>query len=67
MIINTRRQLRAVLKSDFARNSDIANKNIFFEFLKGNYLACIKYRFIRALRKMEYWQAHNKGLGIIAY
>ena len=67
MIIETRKQLRAVLKSDFARNHDIANKNMFFEFLKGNYLACVKYRFIKALRKMEYWQAHNKGLGLIAY
>lgn len=67
MSINTRKQLRAVLKSDFARNIDIANKNMFIEFLKGNYLAYIKYRFIKALRKMEYWQAHNKGLGILAY
>ena len=67
MIIETKKQLQSVLKSDFARNCDIANKNMFFEFLKGNYLAYIKYRFIKALRKMEYWQSHNKGLGIFAY
>ncbi|WP_295070476.1 DapH/DapD/GlmU-related protein [uncultured Fibrobacter sp.] len=67
MLIKTRKQLKAVLKSDFARNSEIAGKNMLWELLKGNYLCYAKYKFIKALRKMEYWQAHNKGLGKLFY
>lgn len=67
MSIKTRKQLRSVLKSDFARNSEIAGKNILVEYLKGNYRAYIKYRFLKALRKMEYYENNNHGWRAIVY
>jgi serine O-acetyltransferase len=67
MSIKTKSQLKAVLKSDFARNSEIAGKNMLLEFLKGNYRAYIKYRFLKALRTMEYYENNNHGWRTIAY
>ena len=50
------------LRKDFERNLEIHNKNMIVEFLKGNYRAYIKYKFLVALRKMEYLENNRRGL-----
>lgn len=65
-MIKTKSELKQVLCQDYERNSEIRGKCMFFELLKGNYRAYIKYRFLKALRYMEYYE-NGSGLKKIAY
>lgn len=53
-MISSKKELKRVLAADFSKNREIAGKRMFWEFLKGNYRAYVKYRFLVALRTMEY-------------
>lgn len=65
-MIKTRSELKKVLFQDCERNSEICGKRMLFEYLKGNYRAYIKYRFLKALRYMEYYE-NGSGLKKIFY
>ena len=66
-MIKTRRDMQECIKKDLERNSEIYGKNMVLEFFKGNYRAYIKYRFIKALRKMELYENSGKGIFYILY
>ena len=67
MRISTRKELKRVLEKDILQNKDLIGRNMLVEFFKGNYKVFLKYRFLVALRKMEYWQNNRKGIKKIGW
>lgn len=63
-MIKTYRDYKEYLKCDMARNVELRDKNMLFEFLKGNIRAYEKYRFLKNLRFMEYCENNFKNGGV---
>lgn len=60
MCIKTKQDLKLYLNADI--QNSIGGKNIFFEYIKGKYDVWLVYRFLVALRKMEYYSNNRTGV-----
>lgn len=67
MGINTKKQLKHYIKLDIQNSTSLCGKKIFFEYIKGNYDVWVVYRFLIALRKMEYYSNNQQGIKSFFY
>lgn len=61
-MIRTRQDLREYIEADIRRNNDYAGRNMFVDYLKGNLYSHTTYRYIKKLRRFEFYKNNKSGL-----